>query len=32
MNLKKLNVDNNLHSEMDYGSFEFPLQVFYDDL
>ncbi|KMT22568.1 AraC family transcriptional regulator [Clostridium cylindrosporum] len=32
MQLNRLNVDSNLQSEMDYGSFEFPLEVFYDDL
>lgn len=32
MKLNKLNVDSNLHSEMEYGTFEFPFEVFYDDL
>ncbi len=32
MHLNTFNVDNNLQSEVDYGSLEFPLEVFFDDL
>lgn len=32
MHLNALNVDSNLQSRVDYGSFEFPLEVFLDDL